>query len=123
MSNPISLTFKQGATVQFPITITATTGSPLGPVDLTGYTFKADIRKEYNTAVVASFTINETDLVNGQFNIELSAAVTEALPMNTKGRVTSFVFDVDMYAPGSPQVIDTPIDGYLKVTHRVTANV
>jgi len=123
MSNPISLTFNQGATVQFPITITATTGSPLGPVNLTGYTFAADIRKEYNTDVIASFVINETDLANGEFNIELSAAVSEALPMNSKGRVTSFVFDVDMYAPGSPQVVDTPITGYLKVAHRVTANV
>ena len=121
MSTPISLTFTQGETVQFPVTITATSGSPLGPVNLVGYTFKADIRKEYTTDVIASFTIAETDLANGQFTLEMSSTDSAALPINTSGRVTSFVFDVDMIGAGSPATISTPISGYLKVVHQVTA--
>ena len=118
MSDPISLTFNQGATVQFPITIKdSATGDP---IDLTNYVFASDIRKEYNTSVIESFTINETDLANGTFNIELSSVQSEGLPANSNGRVTSFVFDVDMTAPGG--TVDTPISGYLKMVHRVTAN-
>lgn len=120
MSKPISLTFVQGETVQFPVTITATSGSPLGVVDLSGYTFAAAIRKEYNTSVVENFTVTLTDLPNGQFTLELSSVQTANLPINSKGRITSFVFDVDMNAGGSPAIISTPITGYLKVVHQVT---
>lgn len=118
MSSPISLTFNQGETVQFPVTIKDSTGTP---IDLTGYTFASDIRKEYTTPVISSFTINTTDLLNGEFVLELSATVTEGLPVNTSGRVTSFVFDLDMN--DGTGVISTPISGYLKVVHRVTVNV
>lgn len=119
MSDPISLTFNQGETVSFPVVMTGP--DEVTPTDLTGATITSDVRKEYNTDVVASFTIVETDLVNGSFSINLSSAITEALPMNTKGRITSFVFDVDIkYAD---LTVDTPISGYLKVTRRVTANV
>ena len=120
MSSPISLSFTQGETIQIPITIKDSGGTPK---DLSGYTFKSDVRKEYTTGVVASFTIVEVDLANGSFRLDMSSPVSEALPVNTTGRVTSFVFDLDMYAPGSPQIIETPLSGYLKIAHRVTANV
>lgn len=119
MSNPISLNFSQGETVSFPVVMTDPDG--ITPTDLTGSIITGDIRKEYVTDVVASFTVVATDLVNGSFSINLPSSVTEALPMNTKGRITSFVFDVDIkYTDNS---IDTPISGYLKVTRQVTANV
>lgn len=119
MSNPISLNFNQGETKSFPVTIKdKDTGTP---IDLTGATITSDIRKEYNTAVVASFTITETDLANGSFSLDISSTVSEALPMNSKGRITSFVFDVDIKYVNLD--IATPISGYLKVTRQVTANV
>ena len=121
MSNPISLNFNQGETVLYPVVITEKdTGTP---IDLTGAVITGDIRKEYNTEVLASFVITNINyqLVDGGFELTLSSAISEALPMNNKGRITSFVFDVDVKYPSGR--IDTPISGYLKVTRRVTANV
>jgi len=119
MSNPISLNFNQGETVEFPVIMTEKdTGTP---IDLTGATITGDIRKEYTTDVLASFIITETDLSVGSFSFGLSSSTSEALPMNNKGRITSFVFDIDVKYPSGR--IDTPISGYLKVTRMVTANV
>lgn len=118
MSDTPSLQFVQGETVSFPVTVTDSLGVP---IDLSGATIKSDIRKEYNTDVVASFTIEETDLLNGQFALTMTSVTSEALPMNTTGRITSFVFDVDVYYPGGN--IETIISGYLKVVRGVTSNV
>ena len=118
MSNPISLSFNQGETVQYPVTIKDNeTGNP---IDLTSYTVTSDIRKEYNQPVIASFTVNTTNLDIGEFILELDSITSESLPMNTGGRITSFVFDVDLTAGSS---VATPITGYLKVQRGVTDNV
>lgn len=118
MATSTPLTLVQGDTFSRVITFTSS-GSP-SVVNLTGATIRGDIRKEYNTDVVASFVIDYTDMTNGQFTIKLSSAVTAALPMNTNGRITSFVFDLEITYPGSPAVVETFYSDYLKVTKEVT---
>lgn len=117
MADTISLGFVHGDDVTFPVTMTNPAGSPL-EVDLTGATVRADIRKEYGTAVIASFTPNYTDLANGAFELTLDAATSATLPQNTKGRINSFVFDVEITYLDTTK--DTIISGYLKVTNEVT---
>jgi len=114
--NQISLSFVQGDDVTFPVTMTAA-GSP-SVVDLTGSTITADIRKEYTSSVVGSFTISATDLANGKFSLVLPSSVSSLLPTNTGTKVTSFVFDVQVAWPSTS--IQTIISGYLKMQHQVT---
>lgn len=114
-SNPIKLYFVQGETVSFPITIQAD-GSP-SVVDLTGVTITSSIRKEYHLPVVGSFTIQETDLANGQFTLYLDSSAS-CLPVNYDSNKTSFVFDVTIAYPGGS--IKKPLYGYLIVQRRVT---
>lgn len=116
MADTISLGFVHGDDVTFPVELTAT-GSPT-TVDLTGATVKADIRKEYTGDVIASFTPNYTDLPNGKFELGLTSAQTSLLPQNTRGRINSFVFDVEITYLDTTK--DTIISGYLKVTNEVT---
>lgn len=115
MGNPISLSFTHGDDVNYPITVKDSGGTP---IDLTGASVKADIRKEYTTSVITSFVPNYTDLANGAFELDLSQASSALLPQNTKGRINSFVFDVELtYLSGDK---DTIISGYLKVINEVT---
>lgn len=110
----IKLFLHQGDNKSWPVTISAS-GSP-STVDLTGVTLSGDIRAEYNTDIVGSFTFTETDLANGQFSIDISAATSAALPIEDFRK--SFVFDIQIDWPGGN--IDTPISGYLIVQREVT---
>lgn len=115
MADTISLDFVHGDNVTYPITLKDAAG---GAIDLTGATVKSDIRKEYNTGVITSFVPNYTDLANGAFELVLSQASSTLLPQSKRGRINSFVFDVEiLYAGGNK---DTIISGYLKVTNEVT---
>lgn len=116
VNNPISLTFNQGEDVNITIAVADTSDVPS---NLNGTVVTSDIRKEYHTAVLASFTVDSSDLVNGNITLSLSAADTTTLPTRRNSRVTSFVFDVKFtYADTS---VDIPIHGYLKMTRTVTA--
>jgi len=118
MANPIKIPFVQGDSVRYRVTIEATTGSPLG-IDLSGMTIRADIRNEYDTEVVASFTVEEVDYTAGVFDLVLSSGVSASLPVTGHNR--SFVFDVQYESTGSPpSTRKTPIYGYLVVQREVT---
>lgn len=114
--------FVHGDTVNIPITWTGPeTGSPPNaPVNLTGATIRADIKKEYTGEVLTSFNIIETDFATGKFTLNLPASLSALLPQNPKGRIMSFVFDVDIQYAGSPITKETMMTGYLKVTNEVT---
>lgn len=116
MADTISLSFVHGDDVTYPVEMAAE-GSP-SIIDLTGATVKADIRKEFGSAVLASFTPIYTDLPNGKFSLNIPAATSATLPQNTKGRINSFVFDVELTYVDTTK--DTIISGYLKVTNEVT---
>lgn len=115
MADTISLSFVHGDDVTYPIEITDPDGLP---IDLTGATARSDIRKEYTTGVVGSFGVSFTDAINGKFEITLDQATSSALPQNRSGRITSFVFDVEVIFGSGDK--DTIITGYLKVANQVT---
>ena len=115
MADTISLGFVHGDDVTFPVEMTDDVGDP---IDLTGALIKSDVRKEYGTTVLVSFVINYTDVINGKFELYMSNTDTSILPQNLKGRINSFVFDVEVTFVDTS--VDTIITGYLKVTNEVT---
>ena len=94
-SNYVKLSIHQGDDVSFPVTMETVVGSPIGPIDLFGSTIESQIRLSWDSPdIIASFTINETNLSLGQFALELDNATTAALPV--VGRNATFVFDVEI---------------------------
>lgn len=114
-ANPISLNFVQGDT--FFINFDWKDESDV-PMNITGSTITASVRKEYHTAVLASFIVEEIDYSIGQFKLTLTDTVTATLPARSKSAVTSFVFDVNVEFSNGDTV--TPIYGYLKMQRQVT---
>jgi hypothetical protein len=117
-SNPISRDVVQGDDISYQFKLYQDDAKTT-PVDLVGATITSDIRKEYSQPVAASFTVENTDLPNGTFTLKMSGATTAGLSLNAKGRITSFVWDVQVkFQDGT---IKTPVYGYLKVQRQVTA--
>ncbi|CAB4151542.1 hypothetical protein UFOVP587_21 [uncultured Caudovirales phage] len=72
-----NITITRGDTEVFNITLL---DSVSAPINLTGSTFMAQIRYEYDdTAIAASFTCTVTDAVNGVVNMTLTSAASQAL--------------------------------------------
>lgn len=114
-TNPISLDFVQGDTVNISIIWTDDLDVPQ---DLTGATITSSIRKEYKTNVLKNFNIIDDDLSIGQFTLNMAAADTAELPIWRNKQVTSFVWDVNVMFSGGNTM--TPIYGYLKMQSEVT---
>lgn len=91
---------KQGATFEAGITIDEN-GSP---VDITGWTFRGQIRPTYSSSTLTvSFTIAITDALNGEALMSLTATQTALIPVNPatgyRKRVTNFAYDVEAVKP------------------------
>jgi hypothetical protein len=115
IKNPISLEFVQGEDVNIIVDIADAGGNTVNLLDTV---IESEIRKEYNQEVIASFVVDNTDLSIGKFTLTLPSSVTETLPVRSRSRVTSFVFDIKItYQNGS---VERPIHGYLKMVRGVT---
>lgn len=101
VSNPVKLSFYQGDSVDFTIVLQA--------IDLTGASIESKLKEEFTSTTEYPFTVVETDLTNGTFNITMSPAQTSLLPITgTKAR-KSFVFDIRItHASGQ---VETPVYG------------
>ena len=64
-------------------------------INLTGYTFDADVREDFGAAVVETLTCTVTDAVSGKLTLSLTAAETLAL---TQGE---YVWDLKLKTGGS----------------------
>ena len=107
----LNITVEQGSTFQYPVQIMEADG--VTPVDLTGYTFGGMIRLNYNDATpLATFTINETDLVNGSFAFELTSATTTALSFKRA------MYDIEITSPTS--VTSRVLEGFVRLSKEVT---
>jgi hypothetical protein len=72
-----------------------------GPIDLTDYTFAAQIRKTYSSAKIADFSFVVVDAQNGKVEMKLSNAITkelsagkyqyDVLGLRTTGEVTKLL--------------------------------
>jgi hypothetical protein len=75
----LNLGITQGA--KFKRTITASQNG--SAIDLTNYSFEAQIRKKHgDDTIVATFTVTVTDAINGIFTIELADSVTAAIEVD-----------------------------------------
>lgn len=117
MSEYTNLSFVQGDDKSFAVIITDNE-SPAVAIDLTNSTIAADIVQDFGRTAVGSFVIEETDLLNGKFNLVLTAATTSALPQRSSSTKTTFKYDVQITAPSG--LIRTEIKGNLVMNHEVT---
>lgn len=93
----IDLPVEQGATFSWALTIKA---DDL-PVDITGYSFRGQIRDTYSSgAILASFTFTITDATAGQVSMTMTAAETTAITVDPatsyERTITNATYDVEM---------------------------
>lgn len=111
--------FTQGERVEWPVTETQP-GSP-SAVDLTGVTIEAEIRDTANGSVVATWSVEETDLANGQYKLILTPAKTAAIEITKSPFIQqSFLMDIKYTHPGSPQNIEVKATGHVVVKRLIT---
>ena len=104
-----NLTVDQGSSFESTIDIT---DSENNPVNLTGYTFRGQIRKTYASTTSVSFTITSTTPTGGSINLVLSAAQTSGI------KAGRYLYDVEIIS--STNIVTRVIEGQIEVTPRVT---
>lgn len=83
------------------------------PLDMTGYTFAAQVRsKSGDDTLIATLTITDTDLPNGEITIGLAKTATAAL--------TAFKAKWDLIATDSGGTATKFIEGYVELEGSIT---
>ena len=83
------------------------------PVNLTGYSFRASMRKTYFSSTATNFTITPAeDLTTGLFNLALTAEQTSAI------KAGRYVYDIEI--EDADGVVTRVFDGIATVTPEVT---
>jgi hypothetical protein len=104
-----NLTVDQGSSFESTIDIT---DSENNPVNLTGYTFRGQIRKTYASTTSVSFTIASSTPTGGSINLVLSATQTSGI------KAGRYLYDVEIIS--STNIVTRVIEGQIEVTPRVT---
>jgi hypothetical protein len=107
MATKLSLVIDQGTTFYSTVQILDDAGTP---IDFTGYTGTAQMRKHYTSSNSVSFTVNATS--NGIVSLALNSNVTANL---VAGR---YVYDVELTAPAN--TTSRVVEGIITVTPQVT---
>ena len=100
-----------GSEVDFTILDTAATYEIGKILNLTGYTFDADIRSEFGGSLVGSLVCTVTSAVTGKLNLSLTAATTAALAAG------GYLWDLKLKVPNVSSYF------YAKGSFTVTATV
>jgi hypothetical protein len=79
MSNYHKLTIHQAASFRYQGTLKNDDGTP---VDITGASFRGEVRKTYSSAVIFSFSFQIIDAPNGIFEVTATDETTSALSEN-----------------------------------------
>ena len=108
MATKANLLIDQGATFTTAITITDNDGNPL---DLTGYTGAAQIRKHYTSLTAINFDFQIAGTGNSEVILSLTANATGNI---VAGR---YVYDCELY---SGQTVSRVLEGLVTVTPQVT---
>lgn len=114
MSNKVSLTITRGDDRSWNMSIVNSQGVP---VDVTGATYTASIRKEYNSTVIGNPTVTVDDAVAGKLVINIPSSLSTLLTVQSGKRNTSYVFDLVQVLNAEST---TYLNGYLIVEERVT---
>lgn len=99
------ITVYQGATFTLVLTITDDATPTPNPIDITGYTFRGQIRSTTSSDTVqADFSYSLTDPTNGEVTLTITAAETAGISLpencNPTHRTTRMVYDVESESPG-----------------------
>lgn len=113
MAKFIQLSFPQGDDVTYTFTLKDPQGNA---ISIVGASVESQVRQTYDGPLIASFTTQLVDPLNGKFSISLDDETTSTFPIiNSK---TKFVFDVELtYSDGTKNKI---VYGNLIVTREVT---
>jgi hypothetical protein len=98
-----------GANYSKIITVSANSG---GPLDLTGYTVKSQIRKSYTSTTAYTFTASVLDAATGKLRLQLNAEQTGAIP---PGR---YLYDVEITSTSGNK--SRVVEGIVTVTPEIT---
>lgn len=100
----------QGATYTATIPVTTSVGTPF---DLTNYSVRGQVRKDYTSSLYLDFTAVVTNATGGIITVSLTPAQTATLK---KGR---YKFDVEIYNVGATDVRRVS-EGQLHINPRIT---
>lgn len=105
-----NLVIDQGADFSVTITISDVNNDPL---NLTGYTGRAHLRKSYGSNTHTAFTVTfNADRTTGEITLGISSAVTTDL------RAGRYVYDVEIVSGSG--VVTRVLEGIVTVTPEVT---
>lgn len=87
--------------------------SAIGSLDLTNYSARGQIKRNYaaTTAVAFDLSINTSE---NSIIVKLYAAQTRAM------KATRYVYDIEVYSSDSPEKVIRVLEGQLEVTPGVT---
>lgn len=108
MATVNNLVIDQGTTFSLTITVADSNGNPL---DLTGYTLRAQLRKSYGSTSYTNFTTASATPSDGELTISLTAAQTSGL------RAGRYVYDIEIDNEGE---VTRVLEGIITVTPEVT---
>jgi hypothetical protein len=107
-----NLVIDQGTTFSLSITVSDANGNVL---NLTGFTYRAQLRKSYGATSYTAFTVTATDPADGEITISLTATQTSGL------KAGRYVYDIEIVSPvvdGSE--VTRVLEGIITVTPEVT---
>lgn len=109
MATVANIFIDQGSDYSNIITVASSTGAPL---NLTGYTVAAQIRKSFSSTISYNFTSTVYNTLDGKIRLQLSAADSNNIP---PGR---YLYDVEITSTtgGKTRVVE----GIVTVTPQIT---
>lgn len=107
---PINLICEKGT--DFAATFNIQNEANTTPLNLTGYTAVAKIKKSYTSSTSTDFTVDFPDRYNGQLKVSLDNAATAGLTARR------YVYDILLSAPSGTK--SRVIEGILEVTPGVS---
>lgn len=112
MAGRYNIIVEQNSAFSLPVNLTTISGSTESPLNLTGYTAKASIKKNYqDTKVFATMSVNNVLNTSGSVDLGITATQTKLIP------VGSYVWDF-IIITGSVQT--RILEGVCSVTPYVT---
>ena len=114
----LNLVIRQGSTFG-PFTMTLTNPDE-SPMDLTGTSFDAHIRKYVNADVAVDIDVQITDAVNGVIQFTIDSATTAALTCGNKETDLSSIYQWDMEMTDTLGRIIPIVYGQVSVFREIT---
>lgn len=109
MAQVANILIDQGTTFSTVVAVTLDNGLAR---DLTGYTFRSQMRKSYYTNTYTAFTCASTTPTNGEITLSLTAAQTTAL------KAGRYLYDLEIVSPAS--IVERIVEGIITISPEVT---